>query len=160
MNPDDIKRWLISLIAAFGKRVSDEQLRLYFDKLSQVQAEQNYSDYHWNHALSRMIADLDMFPSLSVVYGYLRTGGVRDLNDTDFPVLMFDMNGVRCVLGQRDKDGKLSPKRIDPTRALPVPLGATNEHLVIPPSQQAREGLRDYSQQITELTGIAAEIPF
>lgn len=73
-----IQRFLINLAAAFSKRLSEATIDVYTERLIRW----NLTPDQWSKALSKIVADMEKWPSLSQIYVYLRGvkyGSVQEL---------------------------------------------------------------------------------
>lgn len=127
------ERFLKNLIAASCRRFKPDviQVELYRSKLSKWYM----SEDQWARAMSRFVAEYtdEGLPALPVVYAHLKAVQTDIDRTPGLTMLSFRMDGLSCVLAEKDHDGKLRPKRIDPANPPPLPHGATNGHVVIPP---------------------------
>lgn len=155
------ERFVKQVVAFCCRRFKPDayQVELYKQKLSRWYLTED----QWAAAMEKIERDYgdEGLPSLKYIYGFLVS--VQDVRETDYQGTqqLFTRKGLRIVMATKDRDGKgWHPMKINPANPPALPPGATDEHIVIPQDLQARQDEQDYSKQITELTEIAAEVPF
>ena len=113
-----------NLMAAFSRRLSDNSIEMYIQKLSRW----DLTEAAFARATSRMISDLDVFPALSVIYRYMSSANVQ------VGVKRDDHYWVMFKLGDKSHAERCKNPRNPPV----PPTAAIDINLVIPPEEQAR----------------------
>ena len=120
---DYAARMIRNLAASFGRHISDATLEMYVEKLSK---HWNLPEENWARATSRIIAELEIFPSIAVVNKYLASSIIRTgIKQDDRYWVAFKLDGkdyaIQCA---------------NPANPPMPPANASDLHLVIPPDEQ------------------------
>lgn len=106
----DIQRFIANLAIAFGAKTKAETLHLYADKLVKFQLKRSLPDSVWDRALSKLVADMERFPELSVIYKYLSGTAAVPTGGLDW--MTYDLDGKRYAVRVTDwfSEPKLPPQ--------------------------------------------------